>query len=151
MGVAMAAIRISAAPTQPISVGTLTSGNRPGAQLPSMACWMVLSSPSRAAAKQQMSQTEEQHEKGPAAPIHDVFPVPNGISQKAQQDEEHDRGGGGHAVSEIKLHAFPSSRWGLLHPLDEAVNVCLQLLNDCFFVFCAVVDAVKQVYGPVKF
>mgnify|MGYP006969279025 CR=1 FL=1 len=34
--------------------GTADDGrNGPGAQLPSMVCWMVLSSPSRAAAKQQ--------------------------------------------------------------------------------------------------
>lgn len=44
---------ISSAPTQPTMVGTLTSGNSPGAQLPSMVCWIVLSNPSRAAAKQQ--------------------------------------------------------------------------------------------------
>ena len=42
----------SAAPMQPATVGTLTSGNSHGSQLPSIACCMVLSSPSRAAAKQ---------------------------------------------------------------------------------------------------
>ena len=70
-------------------------------------------------------QTEEQHEKGPAPPIHDVFPVPNGISQKAQEDEEQDRGGGGHAVSEIELHAFPSSRWDCsIRRMKQSMCVC---------------------------
>ena len=40
---------------QPMIVGMLTSAKRPGAQLPSMAHCTVLSSPSRVAAKQQIT------------------------------------------------------------------------------------------------
>ena len=47
----MAAIRMINAPTQPMTVGTLISGKIPGAQLPSIVCCIVLSSPSLAADK----------------------------------------------------------------------------------------------------
>ena len=55
MGVATAATTMSSAPAQPMTVGMLNSGKIPGAQEPSIACWIVLSSPSRAAAKQQIT------------------------------------------------------------------------------------------------
>ncbi len=91
IGVAIAATTISSAPAQPTTVGTLTSGNTPGAQLPSMsvAGWSCPDRP----APPQSSRRPDRTPAGAAfsCPAGDIAAVPDGNADVAQQGKDHQR------------------------------------------------------------
>lgn len=102
----MAAITMTVAPMHPIRFGKLTSGNTPGAQLPSTAFCIVLSNPSLAAAKQHITSPNTSRSRLLRPPVSYIFAVNDRISHKSQKTQDHNRRCRCRRISKIKFHPF---------------------------------------------